>query len=516
MDTSDQRTAAEPTQAEVVRSHVSTIARGSLLVFVGNVAGRFLRFLYTLALTRSLGRELFGLFSLAFNVHRIALQIARNGLPHAVVKFVSHHHALHDPAGKRAAVRAGVGVSLVSGTIMGGGLFLLAPWLAQGVYQRPELLLPLRILAASVLLSPAAECLLSALQGVRDVTPMVIIDSLAAPLLLAGGSWVVVSAWRSPAAAAAVYASVAGVLLLSAGVAVLRRVLRDTDGAPARPVLRPLLLFALPLMVIELSSFGLRGLDIVILGNLLPAADLGIYAGAMPIASLVGFGLVAVRVMFSPTISMLHARGRHEAMRQIVVLSTAVGAAAGIMVFGLLLCFDEPMMRLLGREFAEGAPALLVLACGWLVNTAAGAVAILLIMTDRPWVVVLDNVIFVAALVAGMYLLVPAGGLLAAAGVAACANAGSNIVRTVRTRRIHGFWTYDATTVGMWAWFALGTLAAIGIRAAWPDTLGRVAAFAAFSLAMLGAGIPLGRRTLLFMKRRKPRMEQPPPGEDLP
>jgi len=381
------------------------------------------------------------------------------------------------------------------------------------VYQRPELLLPLRILAVSVLVSPAAECLLSALQGVRDVAPMVIIDSLAVPLLLAGGSWVVVSAWRSPAAAAAVYSAVAGVLLLAAGVAVLRRVLRDTRGAPTRSILRPLLLFALPLMVMELSQFGIRGFDVVILGDLLPAADLGTYAGAMPIATLVGFGLVAVRVMFSPTISMLHARGRHEAMRQIVVLSTAVGAIAGMVIFGLLFCFDAPMMRLLGREFGQGAPALLVLSVGWLVNTAAGAVALLLVMTDRPWVVALDNIIFAVLLVAGMYLLVPGGGLLAAAGVAAFANAGNNIVRTVRVRRIHGFWTWDATTVGMWAWFAAGMIAAVATRALWPSTAGRFAAFALFGVTMLGSGVPLGRRSLAFMRRRGERPEVPPSGE---
>jgi len=504
----------EASSPEVVSSHLSRIARGSLLVFFGNVAARALRFLYTLALTRTLGRERYGLFSLAFTVHRIPVQLARNGLPHAIVKFVSHHHALGDEAGQRASAHAGVAISAVAGGVLGATLFALAPWLAEHVYQQPGLVLPLRILAVSVMVWPTAECLLAVLQGVRDITPMVVIDALCIPALLAGGSWLVVRAWRTPAAAAAVYSGAMAMLLIAAAVAVALRVLRGTSGGRVRDIMRPLLLFALPLMVMELSQFGLSGLDVVLLGHLLSPAEVGTYAGAMPISNLVPFGLVAVRVVFSPTIAMLHARGRREAMRRIVVLSTAVGTMVGMAIFGLIVCFDEPLMHLLGRDFAAGAPVLLILSVGWLVNTAAGAVGLLLVMTDRPWIVAIDNVIFAVVMAAGLLVLVPAGGLLAAAAVAAATNAGVNIVRTGRARRILGFWPYDASTVSMHGWFAAALLVAVGLRMVVPGMTGRAVALVGFGLVLLGSGLPLTRRTLAFLRRREAGADAPAAAED--
>jgi len=499
---------------EPARSHLSRIARGSATVFAGNITGRLLKLAWTLALTRGLGRELFGVFSLALSVSRIALQVARLGLPTAIVRFVSRHRALDDPAGLRATVRTGMALSTLGGAVAGGALVAVAPWLAE-LYGQPGLVAPLRILAAGVFLTAPAVCLLRALQAVREVGPMVAIESVATPGLLAAGYWLALRVHRSPEAAAAVFTGVSAVALIAAAAAVRTRILRATTAEPAAPVLRPLLLFALPLVVMELSQFGIRGLDIVILGDILSAADLGTYAGAMPIATFVGFGLVAVRVVFAPTVSMLHAGNRPEAMRRTVVLSTAVGTTVGMMVFGVIYCFDEPLMALLGREFAAGAPVLLVLAVGYLVNTGAGAVGHLLIMTDRPWLVALDNVIFAALLVAGMLVLVPGGGMLMAAGVAAAVNGGINLVRTVRVWRIHRILPYDAATLSVWAWFGLGLLLAIAIRGASDGMAGRVAAFAAFCAAMAFELVPLTRRALAAMAEHEggDGLGDPPPDD---
>ncbi len=136
-------------------------------------------------------------------------------------------------------------------------------------------------------------------------------------------------------------------------------------------------------------------------------------------------------------------------------------------------------------------------------------------MTDRPWLVALDNVIFAALLVAGMLVLVPGGGMLMAAGVAAAVNGGINLVRTVRVWRIHRILPYDAATLSVWAWFGLGLLLAIAIRGASDGMAGRVAAFAAFCAAMAFELVPLTRRALAAMAEHEggDGLGDPPPDD---
>ena len=55
----------------VPRKLLSVMVAGSLVVLAGSILGRLLKFAYTLVLTRGLGRERFGLFSIALAVYQI-------------------------------------------------------------------------------------------------------------------------------------------------------------------------------------------------------------------------------------------------------------------------------------------------------------------------------------------------------------------------------------------------------------------------------------------------------------
>jgi O-antigen/teichoic acid export membrane protein len=465
------------------------LAGDSALVLAGDVARRVLKLAATLVLTRGLGPGMFGSFSLGLSLHNLGQQTARFGLPQAAVKFVSHHDALDDPARVRGVAQAATVLSVLFGAIVGTALVLGAPWLAESIYDRPELTGLLRLFGAAVALSAPGAVLLGVLQGARRFAPMVAIQSFAAPALLAGGYWLALRLEATPRSAATIFLAVAALQVLAAGAAVWWTVLRSAAG-PAALQVRELLQFSLPMAVIDASAFGLRGLDIVLLGALLEPVQVGIYAAAQPIALLVPFALAPVRMVFAPRIAAAHARERTGQLRSALVMTTLWATLAGMALFGVLAAFDEPVMRLLGREFAAGAPVLLILAAGALVNCAVGAVGQVLIMTDRPWTVALDNLAVTALVAVGLPLAAPAGGAIAAAGVMALALAGVNLVRAWRVWREHGILPWDRRTALLWAGFAVGITGIFVARGVAPGMGGRMVGLVVFLVAMVTAAWP--------------------------
>lgn len=456
-------------------------------MLAGDVARRLLRLAATLVLTRGLGPEMFGSFSLGLSVHNLGQQIARFGLPQAAVKHVSHHDALGDPARLKGAAETAVILSALFGAIIASAIVLAAPWLAGSVFGRPELTGLLRVFGWTVALSAPGAVLLGVLQGGRRFRPMVAIQSFAAPALLAGGYWLALRVEATPRSAATIFLAVATLQMVTAGAAVWWTVLRPRGLTNAQMRWRELLRFALPLAVIDASTFGVRGLDIVLLGALVTPEQLGIYAAAQPIALLVPFALAPVRMAFAPRIAAAHARNETRALRSALVMTTAWATVAGMTLLGLLAAFDAPVMRLLGRDFVAGAPVLLILAAGALVNCAVGAVGQVLIMTDRPWTVAADNLAATGLVVVGLLMVAPRGGVTAAAVVMGLAMAGVNLVRAWRVWREHGILPWDGRTARLWIGFAIGLGAILIARGALPGIAGRVAGMAAHAIALAAA-----------------------------
>jgi O-antigen/teichoic acid export membrane protein len=172
-------------------------------------------------------------------------------------------------------------------------------------------------------------------------------------------------------------------------------------------------------------------------------------------------------------------------------MTTAWASLAGMALFGVLAAFDEPIMRLLGREFAGGAPVLLILAAGALVSCAVGAVGQVLIMTDRPWAVARDNLMVTALVAVGLPLVAPVGGVTAAAAVMAVSLAGVNLVRAWRVWREHGIIPWDGPTARLWVGFGVGLMVIAVLRGALPGTTGRVMALALFLATVVTAAWPV-------------------------
>ena len=180
-------------------------------------------------------------------------------------------------------------------------------------------------------------------------------------------------------------------------------------------------------------------LDIILLGVLGSAADVGVYAIATRIALLVGLAEYAV-TRFPPFVARYHATLQYERLRRTAAAVAAAGLAGAAILAAPVLIFPEQVLSIFGSEFESGATQLRLLALSWIVSAMAGQNGALLSMSQRNGAVVAGSAIAPAANLALNVALIPEYGSLGAAWAWLLTTALWNVVLAVAVKRAFGFY----------------------------------------------------------------------------
>jgi len=184
---------------------------------------------------------------------------------------------------------------------------------------------------------------------------------------------------------------------------------------------------SLPMFVMSAMTYVLNHADIIMLGAMIDAEQAGIYAVASRIAALVTFGLMAANMIVAPMISQYYSVGNYASLQRMITLS-----ARGVFVFSLtvsiVLWLSGPvLLELFGSEFSVGYDVVTILLSGQIVNSLAGSVGFIMLMTkhqkEAAWIVSISAIMNITL----NYLLIPQFGLEGAA----IATALTMIVRNV-------------------------------------------------------------------------------------
>ena len=157
------------------------VAKNAGLSFGGNIASICFKLAISIVLTRSLGPQFFGIYVLTLSIISFGEIIALFGLENTLVKFVSEFRALGDAPRLRGAVFGVVGLVVILSSIVCAGLFLLSPYLAERIFDKPDLIPVIKIMAFSLPFTSLHRLSASSLQGVKLIKYKVFIQQLFLP-----------------------------------------------------------------------------------------------------------------------------------------------------------------------------------------------------------------------------------------------------------------------------------------------------------------------------------------------
>jgi O-antigen/teichoic acid export membrane protein len=437
------RRPATPEATETERE-ILGMARGSGLNLVGSTGKHVALLGVTLLLAHLLGSTDVGRYAQATALLAVLETLSLSGVFAALRRFVAVHVADRDHGALRGTVRLGLGLGTTSSVILGVGLYLAAPWLADDLFRDPGLLGPVRFVALTLPFATFTNAALAATQGFRTMRPSAFIGLLFEPTLRLALTGLLLPALGLNGAMIALLAGYVAAAGLSA--AALARLL---GPARERPIYRPRELFGFSTVnwLSTLASTGLLWVDTLLLGVFLSSADVGLYNVATRLITMATFVMPAVNSAFAPRIADLHHRGRTDSLRRVYAVAASWNVRLTVPIFGVLLAFPAELLSLFGRGFATAAMVTVILALGKLVVAATGPCGLMLDMSGRPAWSMASNI---GGLVANVLLnlwWIPEYGIVGSAAAWALSLTLVNLVRVLAVWRLMGMLPFDGSSL---------------------------------------------------------------------
>ncbi len=383
----------------------SRLARSAAGSFGLNVASNALAFVTAIILARVLGAADYGIYSLALVWANILGFVAALGFPQLIVRETARLPDRVDASSQAdGAAHAGAQatadllatswrLSLAAAIALAAGAALAAPFILPDAGAGAHLAfvagLPMVVLTA---LQRQREAVLLGVH--RPVTSLVPERVVRPVLMLAAiGALALAGALAGNAQVAVLAQVTASVLTLVVAIGLARRAapvaLTSLRGRFSSAALRQ----ALPFLFVGLTTLLATRLDVVMLGMLADAADVGHYRLAAQIAAVALLVATASQAILSPEISRHAATGALSALRGQIVryavaaaLVTVAGAVAMVVVFQLA----QPMI---GASFAAAHVPLVILLAGYTVMALLFPALPLLTMTGNARLVGWANVV---------------------------------------------------------------------------------------------------------------------------
>jgi len=301
-----------------------------------------------------LGRELFGQYGMVQSTMTMFSGLAGFGLGVTATKYVAGHRVMDKQRAGEVA-HACIRMAWLTGALITVILYFIAPWLAGKSIGAPELIVPLRISAASLMLGAVASAqhgILSGLEAFREIARVNIWSNTGAAIILVLGSWLF-----------GLHGAVAGILLGSTITYFMQRLVLNKQVRAAGLELSSG-------STIDWSVFWKFSLPAVLAGLMIGPAnwicnamlvnrnDGFIQMGTYNAASQYLTALLFVPIVMGQTVlPMLSERiGANDRMRSVKLMMVSIKInALAVWPAVLVGSIISPwLMRLYGPEFVDG------------------------------------------------------------------------------------------------------------------------------------------------------------------
>lgn len=415
--------------------YVSLIAKGAGIVFVGTVASGGLRYLFQVIVARHVGLELFGLFSLGLAVFSVAVVIASLGMSRGVVRYVSLYQGKGDRGRVKGTINLAAALSLGGGIAVSLLLIALSEVLAIDVFHAPGLTNVLRFFAIAVPFFALTTVLLSSTQALRIMRYRVYVRDLFELLSrIALVILVFLLGWELWGALFAFVISVIAGTLLS--FFYYRKAFHPVLWDSVRPIFEPkrLLAFCWPLLFAD--CFGLMEIwmSTFVLGYSATPEAVGVFSAAYRTSLLVQGILMSFNTMFAPIISDLHHREEDRKLESLFKMVAKWVFSLSLPPILLMIIFSQEILTIFGQDFAVGATSLIVLSIGQLMNSVSGSLGVMIDMSGRSKITLLNAMLHFLLQTGLCFLLIPRYGIIGAA-LAKATSIG--FLRTIRLLQVY-------------------------------------------------------------------------------
>ena len=349
------------------------LARGSILILIGNLIFRIGGFLYRFLMGQLLGPSSYGILSYTLQFQGILQVLSAGGLPPAIAKYVAEYTALDEETLARQTIYTSLKIMLCLGIFFGFLMvFLIAPYLASINPKMPGLLYPLQAVGFIVPFSVIVGAFRGAFQGVIKMEYILATRAVEQVSMIVFATLLVILGYSAFGAVIGSVIGFAASAILS--VIIFQKYMWKYVPKPKVEykfslkeelnLAKQMVFFAIPVTVTALAEMLIFAISTFVIAKLMGDLYTGYFGAADPISrfpliistSLATTILPAVSAAFSKKDQTLLSKYVLQAYKysMLIIVPMCVGIAL----------FATPILQVTFPRFLVASPALSILVIG--------------------------------------------------------------------------------------------------------------------------------------------------------
>jgi len=401
---------------ELLEKSIKTIVKGGGIIFVGSILNKILDRIFRILIARFWTASDFGLINLGLSSMIIVLTPVTFAWDVALAKYIPYYKEKKDFSRLCSVIRLGIGYTVVGSLLVSLILYISAPLINSIISSDGRLSEILRLFSIILPFAAILQVALGGIRGFKRMGQIVFINNLNTAVriftllsLIIFGAYEAVNVCYSYLAGYSVAMFIAIFYIRNYIPYSFQRigVAKDHKG---------LLSFMWPLVTANFLGVAEIHLPLLILGHFLLSDDVGLYAAALTIASLLRIVRISINPILMPIISEFHSKNLSNETRK---MYGGIARISFLVLFPLflfiLLHANLIMSGLFGPEYGKAALVLQILSIGEFVHILTGPFGQTVIAMGKTRYVMLTGFIHTLTTVVLTVVLVPYFQLLGAA-----------------------------------------------------------------------------------------------------
>ncbi len=404
------------------QNELKNVAKYTGISLIGILFFNLMGYINNIIITRNVDPEFFGLFVLSVRIVSYLAMMSYFGLHTGSMKFISQYFSVSQHSKVKSIFFFTLKIVAVSSLTLSALVFIFSPYISTRIFHKPELSPILRMMLFIVPFASIGGVFLLSLRGLKLIKHQVLTSKIIEPL--ARCIFLLVFFYFGYKTFGIIWTQIIVVFFtfVISGYFVYSKYLRFHKNTPLTRVGKELVTFSIPLYWDSFLNHTRALMPIYIMGVFLTGTDIGIFHICSKIATLIAIPLMALDLIFGPTLSGLFARNEKRVLERLFKTTTKWIFTISLGAFFFILIYAEPILSIFGAEYATGTNILIVLIIGILISISVGSNGQLIIMSGRSKLALKNSILsFILMGVLGITLIPEYGAL--GAGISAAITA---------------------------------------------------------------------------------------------
>ncbi len=422
-------------------------AKGSGILFIGQIIEEGSLIIFTILVTRTLGAASYGLYSVGIGVVLILATIAMLGLPDGMMRFLPLRLNEHDPEKTSGTLFIGLGLSAIVGLGIGIIFFILGEVLATYIFHEPSAVSMIRMFGFIIPLEAVGRVFLGAAIGLKRVDYRTYSYSIGFCLIRLCLTALFLYMGLDVTGLILAY-SLSWVVTIGLLAYFVNRVIPLASRKQInRGEVQKIVSFSAPLCLTEITLQSSGYIDLLLIGIMGTMASVGVYSAVTKVQMAGSLLLAPIVNIAKPMISELYHQSEMMRLKQLYQTLTRWALVLILPLIVTVILFSKPILSIFGDEFVRGVPVLILVAFGMLINASTRMCQSMISMTGRSRLTFFITLIGLVLNVIFDVIFIPRWGMIGSAFGSLLVFAILGITRLSLVYFLIGIWPYNLTII---------------------------------------------------------------------